>query len=82
MYVTEVSFSNTSWFFDFFCFSHCWFESWYLWEEFQKTLSAAADSVFSSVYVIGTDCFDECFSFYVATFLTAADFSLQMKFFL
>ena len=28
---------------------------------------AAANILFSSVYVIGTTCFDECFSFYVIT---------------
>ena len=28
---------------------------------------AAAKSIFSSVYIIGTTCFDECFSFYVVS---------------
>ena len=43
--------------------------SYFVWKEAtHKPLKvAAANSLFSSVYVIGTTCFDECFSFYVIT---------------
>ena len=43
--------------------------SYFVWKETtHKPLKvAAANSLFSSVYVIGTTCFDECFSFYVIT---------------
>ena len=43
--------------------------SYFVWKETtHKPLKvAAAKSLFSSVYIIGTTCFDECFSFYVIT---------------
>ena len=43
--------------------------SYFVWKETtHKPLKvAAANILFSSVYVIGTTCFDECFSFYVIT---------------
>ena len=43
--------------------------SYFIWKETtHKPLKvAAAKSLFSSVYIIGTTCFDECFSFYVIT---------------
>ena len=43
--------------------------SYFVWKETtHKPLKvAAANSLFSSVYVIGTTCFDECFSFSVIT---------------
>ena len=43
--------------------------SYFVWKETtHKTLKVvAANSLFSSVYVIGTTCFDECFSFSVIT---------------
>ena len=43
--------------------------SYFVWKEttHEPLEVAAANSLFSSVYVIGTTCFDECFSFYVIT---------------
>ena len=43
--------------------------SYFIWKETtHKPLKvAAAKTLFSSVYVIGTTCFDECFLFYVIT---------------
>ena len=43
--------------------------SYFVWKETtHKPLKVAAtNSLFSSVYVIGATCFDECFSFYVIT---------------
>ena len=43
--------------------------SYFVWKEtIHKPLKvAAAKTLFSSVYIIGTTCFDECFSFYVIT---------------
>ena len=43
--------------------------SYFVWKETtHKPLKvAAAKSLFSSVYIIGTTCFGECFSFYVIT---------------
>ena len=43
--------------------------SYFVWKETtHKPLKvAAAKTLFSSVYVIGTTCFDECFLFYVIT---------------
>ena len=41
--------------------------SYFVWKEtiYKPLKVAAAKSLFSSVYVIGTTCFDECFLFYV-----------------
>ena len=43
--------------------------SYFIWKETtdQPLKVATAKSLFSSVYIIGTTCFDECFSFYVIT---------------
>ena len=43
--------------------------SYFIWKETtHKPLKvAAAESLIFSVYIIGTTCFDECFSFYVIT---------------
>ena len=43
--------------------------SYFVWRETtRKTLKVAvAKTLFSSVYIIGTSCFDECFLFYVIT---------------
>ena len=43
--------------------------SYFIWKKTShKPLKlAAAKSLFSSVYIIDTTCFDECFSFYVIT---------------
>ena len=43
--------------------------SYFVWKEttHEPLEMAATNSLFSSVYVIGTTCFDECFSFYVIT---------------
>ena len=43
--------------------------SYFDWKETTHNLLkvTAAKSLFSSVYVVGTTCFDECFSFYVIT---------------
>ena len=43
--------------------------SYFVWNKTtHKPLKvAAAKSLFSSVYIIGTNCFNECFSFYVIT---------------
>ena len=43
--------------------------SYFTWKEItHKPLKvAAAKSLFSSVYIIGTTCFNECFSFYVVS---------------
>ena len=47
----------------------CHMFSYFIWKETtHKPLKvAAAKSLFASVYIIGTTCFDECFSFYVIT---------------
>ena len=41
--------------------------SYFVWKEaiYKPLKVAAAKSLFSSVYVIGTTCFDECFLFFV-----------------
>ena len=45
-----------------------YFILYYIKETTHKSLKvAAAKSLFCSVYIIGTTCFDECFSFYVIT---------------